>query len=76
MHSPGWGFAVMICPLEATKEIMAINVSPQVALHPSIPNALIHTYSTYYVLYLKHTHGNANELYPRAMPSDSVRLLS
>ena len=27
MHRPGWAFTVIICPLKATREIMAINLS-------------------------------------------------
>ena len=43
LHRPGWEFILIICPLKATREIMAINLSPQAALHLSILNAHSHT---------------------------------
>ena len=48
LHRPEWEFILIICPLRATRKIMAINLSPQGALHLSTPNvhSIDHTSTT------------------------------
>ena len=41
MHRPGWALTIIICPLKATREIMAINLSPQAALCHRIQQCIL-----------------------------------